>query len=126
MSRSAGWGPPSLLFVVVLGLWQAGVLHVLFGLREFQLPYPLQIAQAVGERADVLWRDAALYTAPGGPGPLHGAPAEEVGLLLRWLTKPGVRLVRTALPWAEPAHGAGGWAGWLERVATAEALEKAG
>jgi len=64
MSRSAGWGPPSLLFVVVLGLWQAGVLHVLFGLREFQLPYPLQIAQAVGERADVLWRDAALYTAP--------------------------------------------------------------
>ena len=64
MSRSAGWGPPSLLFVVVLGLWQAGVLHGLFGLREFQLPYPLQIAQAVGERADVLWRDAALYTAP--------------------------------------------------------------
>ena len=62
--RLAAWGPPCLLFAVVLGLWQAGVLHALFGLRVFQLPYPLQIAQAVGERADVLWRDAALYTAP--------------------------------------------------------------
>ncbi len=66
---------------------------------------------------------AAAETVDPGPGPLRGAPAEEVGLLLRWLTRPGVRLVRTAVPWAEPAHGAGGWESWLARVETAVSLE---
>jgi DNA polymerase-3 subunit epsilon len=66
---------------------------------------------------------AAAETVEPGPGPLRAAPAEEVGLLLRWLVRPGVRLVRTAMPWAEPARGAGGWGGWLERAATAVALE---
>ncbi|HKS48994.1 MAG TPA: DEDD exonuclease domain-containing protein [Amycolatopsis sp.] len=69
---------------------------------------------------------AAAETVEPGPGPLRGAPAEEVGLLLRWLTRPGVRLVRTAVPWAEPARGAGGWGNWLERAATAVALENTG
>lgn len=69
---------------------------------------------------------AAAETVEPGPGPLRGAPAEEVGLLLRWLTRPGVRLVRTAVPWAEPAHGAGGWGKWLERADTAISLEHAG
>ncbi|GHF84593.1 DNA polymerase-3 subunit epsilon [Amycolatopsis bartoniae] len=68
---------------------------------------------------------AAAETVTPEPGPLHGAPPEEAGLLLRWLTKPGVRLVRTAVPWAEPAHGAGGWQEWLERASTATALEQA-
>ncbi|GAA5159614.1 MULTISPECIES: DEDD exonuclease domain-containing protein [Amycolatopsis] len=68
---------------------------------------------------------AAAETVTPGPGPLSGAPAEEVGLLLRWLTRPGVRLVRTAVPWAEPAHGAGGWEEWLARASTATALEQA-
>ena len=44
------------------------------------------------------------------PGPLRGAPAEEVGLLHRWLTAGGTRLVHAEPPWAEPARGAGGWA----------------
>ncbi|SFK94338.1 DNA polymerase-3 subunit epsilon [Amycolatopsis sacchari] len=68
---------------------------------------------------------AAAETVTPGPGPLSGAPAEEVGLLLRWLTRPGVRLVRSAVPWAEPAHGAGGWEEWLARASTATALEQA-
>ncbi|MFD2418647.1 DEDD exonuclease domain-containing protein [Amycolatopsis pigmentata] len=68
---------------------------------------------------------AAAETVEPGPGPLRGAPAEEVGILRRWLTRPGVRLVRTARPWAEPAVGAGGWNGWLERAETAVALENA-
>jgi DNA polymerase-3 subunit epsilon len=66
---------------------------------------------------------AAAETVQAGADPLYGAGAEEVGLLLRWLTRPGVRLVRTTQPWAEPARGAAGWQGWLERVSTATRLE---
>ena len=51
-----------------------------------------------------------------GPGPLRGAPAEEVAVLLRWLHQPGTRLVHSDIAWAEPAHGAGRWSGWLERA----------
>jgi DNA polymerase-3 subunit epsilon len=60
-------------------------------------------------------------TVRPGPGPLRGAPAEEVGVLLRWLDRPGTRLVHCPTPWTEPARGAGGWSGWLERVEAAGA-----
>jgi NitT/TauT family transport system permease protein len=63
-ARLGVWVPPLAVLVAVLGLWQFGAIHAVFRLREFQLPYPSQIAQAVVERADVLWRDAALFTAP--------------------------------------------------------------
>jgi NitT/TauT family transport system permease protein len=63
-ARLAAWGPPLAVVVAVLGIWQLGALHALFRLREFQLPYPLQIAQAMVDRADVLWRDAILFTGP--------------------------------------------------------------
>ena len=46
-----------------------------------------------------------------GPGPLRGAPAEEVGLLHRWLTTGGTRLVHAdaAVGRARPQrHGVGG------------------
>jgi NitT/TauT family transport system permease protein len=56
--------PPLTVLVVLLGLWQGGAFHTVFRLRDFQLPYPLQIAQAIVDRADVLWRDAILYTGP--------------------------------------------------------------
>jgi DNA polymerase-3 subunit epsilon len=69
---------------------------------------------------------ASAETVLPGPGPLRGAAAEEVGVLLRWLGRPGVRLVRTARPWAVPAHGASGWQSWLDRAATAVTLEHAG
>jgi NitT/TauT family transport system permease protein len=67
MSRTAGraaQSEPLIVLIVVLGAWQLGLFHAVFGLREFQLPYPLQIAQAIGDRADVLVRDALEYTAP--------------------------------------------------------------
>lgn len=67
---------------------------------------------------------ASAETVLPGVGPLYGAGAEEVGLLLRWLTRPGVRLVRTTHPWAEPARGAAGWQSWLERVSAATGLER--
>ncbi|TCP55102.1 DNA polymerase-3 subunit epsilon [Tamaricihabitans halophyticus] len=56
---------------------------------------------------------AAAETVLPGPGPLRGAPPEEVGVLSRWLAKPGTRLVRSSWPWAEPAGAAGRWRGWL-------------
>jgi NitT/TauT family transport system permease protein len=58
------WGPPLVVLVALLALWQLGAFHAVFGLREFQLPYPLQIAQALVDRADVLARDALLFTGP--------------------------------------------------------------
>ncbi|MCU1683782.1 MAG: hypothetical protein JWQ81_4521 [Amycolatopsis sp.] len=66
---------------------------------------------------------ASAETVVPGPGPLFGAPAEEVGLLVRWLNRPGVRLVRTSIPWAEPALAAGSWRGWLDLATTATSLE---
>jgi len=54
------------------------------------------------------------------PGPLQGASAEEVGLLHRWLSGGGTRLVHSDPPWAEPARGAGSWAGWAARARPAE------
>jgi DNA polymerase-3 subunit epsilon len=55
-----------------------------------------------------------------GPGPLHGAPVEEVRLLHRWLSTGGTRLVVSEPAWTEPARGAGGWRGWAERARPVE------
>ncbi|WP_328607610.1 DEDD exonuclease domain-containing protein [Amycolatopsis sp. NBC_00345] len=66
---------------------------------------------------------AAAETVLPGEGPLHGASGEEVGVLLRWLARPGVRLVRTTRPWAEPTAVAG-WRGWLDLAAGARTLER--
>ncbi|GAC1320559.1 MAG: ABC transporter permease [Chloroflexota bacterium] len=57
------WVPPLCVFVGVLAVWQLGVVHAVFGLKEFQLPLPSQIGAALADRADVLWRDAVQYTA---------------------------------------------------------------
>jgi DNA polymerase-3 subunit epsilon len=67
---------------------------------------------------------ASAETVIPGEGPLFGATSEEVRILLRWLTRPGVRLVRTTHPWAEPAAVAGGWQKWLDLAASATALER--
>jgi DNA polymerase-3 subunit epsilon len=65
---------------------------------------------------------ASAETVLPGPGPLHGAPPEEIGVLLRWLTQPGTRLVRTSQPWAEPAAAAAGWRSWADRAAAGRML----
>jgi DNA polymerase-3 subunit epsilon len=60
--------------------------------------------------------DAVIATAETvlpGPGPLPAATAEEVECVLRWLEKPGTRLVRLEGTWASPVHGAGRHRGWL-------------
>jgi len=60
--RGEAWGLPIAIFVVLLGLWQAGLFHTVFGLREYQLPYPLQIWEAMLARREVLLLDAIPYT----------------------------------------------------------------
>lgn len=63
--------------------------------------------------------DALVTTAETvrpGAGPLCGAPPEEVGVVTRWLERPGTRMVRTTTPWAVPARGAGSWSGWVTRA----------
>jgi DNA polymerase-3 subunit epsilon len=55
-----------------------------------------------------------------GPGPLRGAPVEEVRLLHRWLTTGGTRLVVSEPAWTEPARGAGAWGAWAERARPVE------
>ncbi|HEX2134155.1 MAG TPA: DEDD exonuclease domain-containing protein [Actinophytocola sp.] len=59
---------------------------------------------------------ASAETVLPGAGPLAGAPAEEVGVVLRWLDQPGTRMVRCSQPWAEPAMAAASWRGWLARA----------
>ena len=62
---------------------------------------------------------ASAETVLPGPGPLRGAPPEEVAVLTRWLERPGTRLVSTTTPWAQPSRGAGAWHGWVERARAA-------
>jgi DNA polymerase III subunit epsilon len=59
---------------------------------------------------------ASAETVLPGPGPLRGAPAEEVGVVLRWLDRPGTRMVRCSQPWAEPTFAAASWRDWLARA----------
>jgi NitT/TauT family transport system permease protein len=44
------WGPIA-VFVVAIGLWQAGVFHAVFGFETFTLPYPSAIVAEFGETA---------------------------------------------------------------------------
>ncbi len=50
---------------------------------------------------------ASAETVPGGPGPVPSATAEETERVLRWLEKPGVRLIDVQGEWACPLDGAG-------------------
>jgi len=62
---------------------------------------------------------ASAETVRPEPGPLRGAPADEVRVVHRWLTTGGTRMVRCSQPWAEPAGSAASWHEWLELAAQA-------
>jgi DNA polymerase III subunit epsilon len=51
--------------------------------------------------------------------PLGGALVEEVGLIMRWLGRPGVRIVRAEPGWASPVGCAGRWASWAASARSA-------
>ncbi|OBJ49764.1 hypothetical protein A9W95_25080 [Mycobacterium sp. 1423905.2] len=67
------------------------------------------------------------------PAPLGGALVEEAALITRWLTAPGVRIVRVAGDesddgWCSPVRSAGPWAAWAAsarsaRIAAEQALD---
>jgi len=59
---------------------------------------------------------ASAETVLPSPGPLRGAPAEEIALVVGWLQRPGTRLVQTSASYAEPAWGAANWAPWATRA----------
>lgn len=59
---------------------------------------------------------ASAETVLPGPGPLCGAPPEETALLLRWLGRPGTRLVRLSRPWSVPLGAAASWRGWADHA----------
>ncbi|CAM3387583.1 DEDD exonuclease domain-containing protein [Mycobacterium colombiense] len=54
------------------------------------------------------------------PAPLGGALVEETALIVRWLTAPGVRIVRVAEDgWASPLRSAGAWSAWAATARSA-------
>ena len=51
--------------------------------------------------------------------PLGGALVEETALIARWLTEPGVRIVRAEAGYASPVGSAGRWASWAASARSA-------
>jgi len=68
---------------------------------------PMPVVDAIHAGAQAILRTAA---------PLGGALVEETALVARWLTAPGVRIVRVAgvddAGWSTPLRSAGAWAAW--------------
>jgi DNA polymerase-3 subunit epsilon len=74
---------------------------------------------------------AGAQTIVSTPAPLGGALVEETALIARWLTTPGVRIVRTDDTWASPLQSAGPWTAWATsarsaRLAAEEAVRDPG
>jgi DNA polymerase-3 subunit epsilon len=64
---------------------------------------------------DALLATAETVEAPGpGAGPTPCASAEESEVVLRWLERPGTRLVELEGSWCSPARGAGRLRAWLD------------
>ena len=59
-------------------------------------------------------------------GPLGGALVEETALLARWLTAPGLRIVRADAGYASPANAAGRWASWSSAARSARLAAEQG
>jgi DNA polymerase III subunit epsilon len=80
---------------------------------------PMPVVDAITAAAQAILPEAA---------PLGGALVEEVGLIMRWLGLPGVRIVRAEPGWATPLACAGRWASWAAsarsaRLAAAQTLD---
>ena len=71
------------------------------------------------------WLVASAETVLPGPGPLPGASAEETTTLLRWIERPGARLVRSTAAWFSPAAGAGRWRPFIKAADMARGTRSA-
>jgi NitT/TauT family transport system permease protein len=87
---------PLVVLALVLALWQGGVVHTVLRLRAFQLPYPLDIARAIVDRGDVLWRDAVFFTGPEAAAGLIIGALAGYGCAVLFASVPLLR--RGALP----------------------------
>ncbi len=73
---------------------------------------PMPVVEAIEVGAQVVLPE---------PAPLGGALVEETALIARWLTAPGVRIVRTGgeQGWCSPLRSAGPWAEWAAAARSA-------
>lgn len=71
---------------------------------------PMPVVDAITAAAQAILPAAA---------PLGGALVEEVGLIMRWLGQPGVRIVRAQPGWASPVGSAGRWTSWAASARSA-------
>ncbi|QLL05539.1 DEDD exonuclease domain-containing protein [Mycobacterium vicinigordonae] len=75
---------------------------------------PMPVIESIAAGAQTILPSAA---------PLGGALVEETALIARWLTAPGVRIVRVTSEntgWASPLRSAGAWAGWAAAARSAK------
>ncbi|MFR9753242.1 DEDD exonuclease domain-containing protein [Nocardia sp. 004] len=61
----------------------------------------------------------------GSAAPLRGAAPEEVALIVRWLARRGVRIVRTTEGYREQMYSAARWLGWAATAAAAARAQPA-
>lgn len=104
-----------------IGGWHLAVIRcgqlAAAGVAQRGVP-PMPVVDAISAAAQAILPD---------PAPLGGALVEEVGLIMRWLAQPGVRIVRAEPGWASPVGSAGRWASWAAsarsaRLAAAQTL----
>ncbi|MEU7632631.1 DEDD exonuclease domain-containing protein [Nocardia sp. NPDC049220] len=82
---------------------------------EMPPPGPHPSAGSVPAHVGVAEHTPSLVNAP----PLRGAPSEEVALAVRWLARPGVRIVRTTEGYREQMYSAARWLSWAVLADTA-------
>lgn len=73
--------------------------------------HPMPVVDAITAAAETVLPDDA---------PFRGASPEELGLIARWLSSDGVRIVSATSGYVEPVSGAGKWEAWcrLARAGT--------
>ncbi len=100
------------------GGWQLTVVRygqlAAAGRAERGVP-PLPVLDAV--------RASAQAIVPG-TGPLGGALVEETALIARWLSAPGVRIVRVDGTWTVPVGSAGRWLPWATTARSAQLVAR--
>jgi DNA polymerase-3 subunit epsilon len=71
---------------------------------------PMPVVEALRSAAQVVLPQSA---------PLGGSLVEETSLIMRWLGRPGVRIVCATAGFTSPRHSAGPWLGWAAAARSA-------
>ncbi|ONM46096.1 DEDD exonuclease domain-containing protein [Nocardia donostiensis] len=86
---------------------------------------PMPVVEQIVAAAETVV-PAGTAAAPADLPPLRGASPEEVGVIARWLHRPGVRIVGTSDGYREPAYGGSRWLAWAAIAEKAVADARAG